>query len=214
MPSTRNFFARKLFARLILVACIGSAVAACKQEGPANLSMQAPRGATVAFDSIDGLPRGQFDTLVNRLNDEAQSRQLAVTSRESPSVYRVKGYMTATVNRGETTIGWTWDVFDRTQNKVFQITGEEIAKERTKKPDEAWKLADEAMLRRIAQASMDKLGTFLTSPEVAPNLASATSPLIPALAFGDTSPEAAGIYRIQGANADPVQTAEASRPGA
>lgn len=212
-----GFLSRKAFARFVLVACIASGAAACQQQtGPGNLSIAQPRGASVAFESIDGLPRSQFDTLVNRLNDEAQSRQLAVASRETPSAFRVKGNITATVNRGETTIGWTWDVFDSTgQNRVFQIKGEEIAKERIKKADDAWKLADEAMLKRIAEASMAQLGTFLISPEAAPNLATASAPApLPTLAFGDTSPEAAGIYRIR-ADADPKPAETPSaKPGA
>ena len=71
-----------------------------------------PRGATVAFESIDGLPPGQFHELVQALNDEAQTRQLAVMSRESPSAYRVRGYLAAKVVKRETTISWVWDVFD------------------------------------------------------------------------------------------------------
>lgn len=207
--------AHKILARAVLLICIASGVAACKQDGPANMSMAQPRGASVAFDSIDGLPRPQFATLVEKLNDEAQSRRLAVMSREGTSAYRVKGYLTATVNRGETTVGWVWDVFDTTQNRVLQIKGEETAKLPLRNAEEAWKVADDAMLRRIAQASMDQLTSFLTSPEVSPNLAAANPQgLAPTLAFGDTSPEAAGIYRIHRANADPLPASADGRPGA
>ena len=54
------------------------------------LSPAQPRGATVAFDSLDGLPPGQFRKLVQNLNEEVQARRLAVISREQSSAYRVQ----------------------------------------------------------------------------------------------------------------------------
>ena len=125
-----------------------------------------PRGATVAFESIDGPPPGQFRKLVQALNNEAQTRRLAVMSRESPSAYRVRGYLAAKVAKRETTISWVWDVFDRDDHRALRIAGEETAKGRHR---DAWSAADDAMLRRIAGSSMDQLAAFLTSPEVAPS---------------------------------------------
>src|SRR3569623_3297113 len=98
----------RLIVRAVLIGGIASGVAGCKQDGPANLAAQQPRGATVAFDVIAGLPQTQFQKLVERLNDEAQSRRLAVVSREGASAYRVSDALTATVDRGQTTIAWTW----------------------------------------------------------------------------------------------------------
>ena len=188
-------------ARFVLIGCLASGVAACKQDMPSHVALQQPRGATVAFDTIDGPPRSQFQTLVQKLNDEAQSRRLAVVSREGTSAYRVRGALTATVKQGQTTIAWNWDVFDGAQQRVLQIKGEEAATQPTRNVEEAWKAADDAMLRRIAQASMDQLSAFLTSPEVAPN-APATG--AQAMFLDSTSPEAAGIFRIYRANADPL----------
>jgi hypothetical protein len=68
------------------------ALAGCNPDGRA-LSPAQPRGATVAFDSLDGLPPGQFQKLVQNLNEEAQVRRLAVISREQSSAYRVRGYL-------------------------------------------------------------------------------------------------------------------------
>ena len=102
--------------------------AACNpQDSPGALAGQ-PRGASVAFESIDGPPPGQFRQLVQNLNDEAQARQLAVMSRDSPSAYRVRGYLAAKVMKRETTISWVWDVFDDDEHRALRITGEEIAK--------------------------------------------------------------------------------------
>jgi len=93
-----------------------------------------PRGATVAFESIDGPPPGQFHELVQALNTEAQTRRLAVLSRESPSAYRVRGYLSAKVVKRETTISWVWDVFDGDDRRALRIAGEETAKNRPATP--------------------------------------------------------------------------------
>jgi hypothetical protein len=148
----------------LAVAC-AMALAACNPEDRPGASASQPRGATVAFESIDGPPPGQFHELVQALNNEAQTRRLAVISRESPSAYRVRGYLAAKVTKRETTISWVWDVFDRDDRRALRITGEEIAKGRQR---DAWSAADDEMLARIARSSMDQLAAFLTSPEVAP----------------------------------------------
>lgn len=203
------------FLRLVLVVGCAIALAGCTHDGRPSVAAMQPRGATVAFESIDGLPPGQFRTLVQNLNDEAQSRRLAVISREdTSSAYRVRGYLAANVVKGRTTISWVWDVFDRDQRRALRIDGEETAKATAKGPHrDGWSVADDAMLRRIARTSMDQLAVFLTSPEVAPN--TAASPIETAYAgLGDSSPEAAGIFRIFRAKADPMPTETAEAPAA
>jgi hypothetical protein len=184
---------------------IALALAACNPDSQ-GVSAQQPRGATVAFESLDGLPPAQFQRLVRNLNDEAQSRRLAVISREQPSAYRVRGYLAATVTKRQTTISWVWDVFDQDEHRTLRISGEETAKVRHK---DAWAAADDAMLHRIAQSSMEQLAAFLTSPEVAPGTAPATEPQIALADPSESSPEAAGIFRIFRPQADPISTASA-----
>jgi hypothetical protein len=196
---------------LLAAACV--ALAGCTPDGQPSLNAAQPRGATVAFESIDGPPPAQFSKLVADLNAEAQSRQLAVISRENPSAYRVRGYLAAEVVKHRTTISWVWDVFDRDQNRALRISGEETAKGRHR---DAWALADDAMLRRIAHSSMDKLAAFLTSPEVAPGAPApaAAPPQVALLGQHDTSPEAAGIFRLFKPQADPLPDSEAAAPPA
>jgi hypothetical protein len=197
----------------LVAAVCAMALGACNLEGrPTGLAGQ-PRGATVAFESIDGPPPGQFQQLVRDLNNEAQTRRLAVISRESPSAFRVRGYLAAKVVQKQTTISWVWDVFDQNDRRALRITGEETAKGRHR---DAWSAADDEMLRRIASSSMDQLAAFLTSPEVAPGTPEASSEL-PILLVGlpDFTPEAAGIFRIFRPNADPApsETATSSAAG-
>src|SRR5664279_2286672 len=170
----------------LLAAICAMALAACTQDGQPGMAGQ-PRGATVAFESIDGPPPGQFRELVQALNNEAQTRRLAVISRESPSTYRVRGYLAAKVTKRETTISWVWDVFDRDDRRALRITGEEIAKGRQR---DAWSAADDEMLARIARSSMNQLAAFLTSPEVAPGTPD-SEPRMVAAGTHVSSPEAA-----------------------
>jgi len=187
------------------------ALAACNLEDRPTASVGQPRGATVAFESIDGPPPGQFHQLVQDLNNEAQTRRLAVISRESPSAYRVRGYLAAKVVQKQTTISWVWDVFDQDDRRALRITGEETAKGRH---HDAWSAADDEMLQRIASSSMDQLAGFLTSPEVAPSTPDVASvPQLVLVGLHDFTPEAAGIFRIFQPNADPAPS-ETGEPSA
>jgi hypothetical protein len=183
-------------SRWLLAAAGALALAACTTDAETTAMNLAPRGASVAFDSIDGPPQDQFYKLVQDLNDEAQARRLAVMSREHTATYRVRGYLAAETEKGKTSITWVWDVFDADGNRALRISGAEPA---AGKHRDAWAAADDAVLHRIAGASMNQLATFLTSPDVAP--AEAPSTLA---SLGLSSPEAAGIFRIFHAEADPV----------
>jgi hypothetical protein len=190
------------------VGCLGSlltvlcalALGGCNPDNQ-GLSAVQPRGATVAFDSLDGLPPGQFQKLVGDLNEEAQSRRLAVISREQPSAYRVRGYLAVKVTKRQTTVAWVWDVFDQSEQRVLRISGEETAKIRSR---DAWAAADDAMLRRIASTSVEQLAAFLTAPEVAPGTApSIAEPHVAMATPAESSPEAAGIFRVS--RPDPIR---------
>ncbi len=183
----------------LLVAACALALCGCNPDNQAVSAAQ-PRGATIAFDSLDGLPPGQFQKLVQDLDNEAQARHLAVISREQPSAFRVRGYLAVKVSKRQTTITWVWDVFDQDENRAIRISGEETAKVRHR---DAWAAADDAMLRQIARASMDQLAAFLTSPQVAPGgVPPATEPQVAMVHPADSPPEAAGIFRR--ASADPI----------
>jgi hypothetical protein len=184
----------------LVVAVCALALAGCNTDGQPTASVAMPRGATVAFDSIDGPPAAVFHKLVEDLNDEAQTRRMAVVSRESPSVYRVRGYLSAHVLQDRTAIAWVWDVYDQEQHRALRISGVERAdgKHRT------WAAADDAMLRNIARTSMDQLAAFLNEPENAP-AATPQEPAITLASFSnETTPESAGIFRISQVQADPV----------
>jgi hypothetical protein len=184
-----------LWRQFWLTAAAALLLAGCQtvQQGPVAAAQ--PRGPTVAFDSIDGLPPYQFHTVVEELNREAQTLRLPIQSRLQPSAYRVKGYFAASVERGRTTVSWVWDVFDRDQRRALRISGSAPASGRD------WNAADAGLLQKVAQSSMAELAGFLNSSANAPDVPA--PPAGPALALTDTgSPEASGIFRV--AHTDPV----------
>ena len=153
----------RLALRGIAAALLGLYAAGCTQSSNAALTTSGASGPTIAFDSIDGPPVGVFNRLVDNLSAEAQGRQLAIASREGAASYRVRGYLAAQVIRGRTHISWVWDVYDDDKLRTLRLTGEEAAGRGGADP---WSVADEAMLRRIARASMERLAAFVANPAI------------------------------------------------
>ena len=161
---------------------LGALSAGCTTtaETTGSTTAASPRGATVAFESLDGLPTYQFQKLVQLLQQEAETRQLAVVSRAVPSQYRIRGYATALVQKKRTTIAWVWDVYDSAQQRSLRISGEEQATN----PRRGWAAADDQTMQRIARDGMAQLASFLTSPP---------EPQPPAVTPAEPAPAVAGI---------------------
>ena len=147
-----------------IAALMSACLVGCMSSGPAPGPVAAGNVPTIAFDSIDGPPPGVFQRLVNNLSSEADARQIAVVSREAGSDYRVRGYLAAQIVRGRTHIAWVWDVYDGARTRTLRIAGEEAAGRPGTDP---WAMADEAMLRKIARVSMDRLGALVATPNPA-----------------------------------------------
>jgi hypothetical protein len=164
-----------------------------------------------------------FRKLVASLNDEATARQVAVVPRQAAATYRVRGYVTALVDRDKTSFAWVWDVYDTDKRRALRITGEEPAAARRGKDAQgrdvqtrdtqardAWTAADERVLRDISRAGMERIATFLNASGEPP--AVAPGPLLPVLVGNrDDSPEAAGIFRAP-AGSEPPTTAREPDP--
>lgn len=156
---------------------------ACNIDRAASIAASAA-GPTIAFESIDGPPPAVFNRLVDSMSAEAAARRVAVVSRQNQASYRVRGYLAAHVERERVHIGWVWDVYDSERRRTLRISGEETGT--TRRPADAWAAADEQMLRRIAQSSMDRLTAFLASPN-APAVET-PEPQPPAIALGSETP--------------------------
>jgi hypothetical protein len=205
---------------MLAVAALAASVAGCvslpSSNGRISLASAASPGSTVAFESIDGPPPELFRKLVADLNAEAGARKIAVVSRDSAATYRVRGYVSALVERDKTTFAWVWDVYDTDKRRALRISGEEAAA--TGKRRDAWAAADEQVLRRMARSGMDQMSSFLNSSEPAP--ATVPEPNLIALVSGrDDTPEGAGIVRLPSNQGQPMDapvdaTVPAQRPKA
>jgi|KBSMisStaDraftv2_1062788.scaffolds.fasta_scaffold118166_2 hypothetical protein len=204
---------------LLAVAALAGSVAGCSSlpsDGRASLASGASSGSTLAFESIDGPPPEVFRKLVANLNDEAGARQIAVVSRSGSATYRVRGYVSAQVERDKTTFAWVWDVYDTDKRRTLRIAGEEPAVVSGRRRD-AWAAADEQVLRRMARDGMERIAGFLNASEPAPT--AQPEPSFVTLVSGrDDSPEGAGIFRVFSSPdqpaADPTapQTTETPKP--
>ena len=151
----------------------GALASGCTTDGTtSNVSLATNMvvGPTIAFDSIAGPPPGVFNRLVDDLSNEAQSRSLAIASREGAASYRVRGYVAAQVIRGRTHVSWVWDVYDGGKQRALRITGEEAGGRAGGDP---WSVADDPMVRKIARSSMDQIAVFLNNPGSVPDAATA-----------------------------------------
>jgi hypothetical protein len=212
----------RLACSIAVAVVLGLAVSACTTDGQPPVAAATPRGPTVAFESIDGPPESVFQKLVQDLSDEADLRQLAVVSRQTPAQYRIRGYVAAQTQSNRSTIAWTLDVYDSQRQRALRITGEEPASASGRG---TWAVADDQVLRRIAYNSMDRLVAFLaspasaaspTGPDSAPEASPDMSPAGSRRAFttastaDDFAPESAGIFRTP--RIPPPDAAPASGP--
>ena len=193
---------------LVVAGLLGLCVSGCTTapQGPTPVAMT--RGPTVAFESIDGPPESIFRKLVQDLNDEATTRQVAVVSSDAPAQYRVRGYVAALVEkRRRTVIAWVWDVYDAEQRRAIRLTGEEPAGASGRG---TWAAADDALLRRIAKSGIERLAAFLATPPAQP-------PAIPeergpaVAAADDVTPDSDKVLRILAAAT--VARADETAPG-
>ena len=158
----------RTFAGMTAAIALGAVTAGCSTTVPvttgsvASANSVAPRGATIAFESIDGMPQYQFQSLVRSLEQEAETRQLAFVSRAGAAQYRVRGYASAQVhNKRSTTIVWVWDVYDSSQERTLRLTGEQPGT----KGRRGWAAADDQVIRSIAKDGVTQLAGFLTGPQ-------------------------------------------------
>src|SRR5947209_6742447 len=158
---------RRMFgvAAVIALACVASGCSTGGQNMAVFAQQTSGGGATLAFESIDGPPPAVFDRLVNALNTEAQGKPVLIVQRDGSAAYHVRTYLSAQVRRGRSVIAWAFDVYDRDQQRALRLTGEEAA---GKAGRDAWSAADDQLLRRIAQAGLGGMASYLGAGDSQP----------------------------------------------
>jgi hypothetical protein len=156
-------------AVIIALGCAASGCSTGGQNMAAFAQQTSGSGATLAFESIDGPPPAVFDRLVTALNSEAQGKPVLIVQRDGSAAYHVRTYLSAQVRRGRSVIAWAFDVYDRDHQRALRLTGEEPAE---KTGRDAWSAADDQVLRRIAQAGLSGMASYLGAGEPAPQLPS------------------------------------------
>ena len=183
-------------AALLVVSC---ALGGCAGGGAASGSFAmaagpSSGGPTVAFESIDGPPPQVFDRMVGVLDSESKLRNLSIVSREGGASYRVRSYLSAQVVRGKTVIAWVWDVYDSNQQRALRLSGEEPA---GKAGRDAWAMADDLLLRKIAQAGLSGLSNMINgTPDAAPTPAPTPGRRGPAVASVEHTTPAEGAFGV------------------
>ena len=182
---------RAAMAAVLLAIACGLGGCASGGAGSGSFAM-AGAGSTVAFESIDGPPPQVFDRMVNVLDSESKLRNLSIVSREGSATYRVRSYLSAQIARGRTTIAWVWDVYDRDQQRVLRLSGDEPASRAGRDP---WTAADDLVLRKIAQAGLSGLSGLVngTVPDAPPPV---PAPGGPAVASAEQPSPARGAFNV------------------
>jgi hypothetical protein len=186
---------RAAVAAVLLAMASGVGGCAGGGAGIGAFAMAGGGAPTVAFESIDGPPPQVFDRMVSVLDSESKLRSLQFVSREGAASYRVRSYLAAQVNRGRTTIAWVWDVYDRDQQRALRLSGEEPAGRAGRDP---WAMADDLLLRRIAQAGLSGLSGMIneTAPADTPQPVPAPGQRGPAVASAEAPSPAMGEIRV------------------
>lgn len=153
-------------ARAPLLLVLLSLTAACTTNGPGPVATTTSFGPTVAFESVDGPPPQVFDRLVRALETKSSARSFTIVSREAQPSYRVRGYLSAQVRRGKTTIAWVWDVYGRDQERAVRLSGEEPG---GKGGRDAWAMADDQLMRKIAMAGLNGLNSVISGAASSPD---------------------------------------------
>ncbi|MES2751775.1 MAG: hypothetical protein V4661_10430 [Pseudomonadota bacterium] len=182
-------------ARAPLLLALLSLTAGCTTSGSGPVATTSSFGPTVAFESVDGPPPQVFERLVRALETESASRSFTIVSREVTASYRIRSYLSAQVRRGKTTIAWVWDVYDRDQQRALRLSGEEPG---GKGGRDAWAIADDQVMRRIAQAGLSGVSNLISGAGPAQDTPAPETPRTgPAIAQIDPNrPESGSVQTI------------------
>jgi hypothetical protein len=134
-------------AAIIVTAALG----ACQSTFSGS-----PEGIPVALESIDGAPTPIRTALMDELTNAASDRKVELVGASAEARYRVRGYLSASTEDGQTKVAYVWDVFDSQNRRAKRLEGSSPV------PAASISTLDKAALATLAQASMDEIAGFLS----------------------------------------------------
>jgi hypothetical protein len=140
-----------LVRRLAAIGLV-TALGACQNSFSAS-----PEGIPVALESIDGAPAPIRTALADELATAATNRKVDLVGASAEARYRVRGYLSTSMEDGETKVAYVWDVFDSQKRRARRLEGSSPA------PASSMSNLDKAALAKLAQASMDEIAEFLSA---------------------------------------------------
>jgi hypothetical protein len=140
----------KRTGRLVALA-VTAALGAC--QGSLSGS---PEGIPVALESIDGAPAPIRTALADELATAASDRKVELVGASGEARYRVRGYLSASTEDGQTRVAYVWDVFDSQKRRAKRLEGSSPV------PAASMSALDKNALAALAQASMDEIAGFLS----------------------------------------------------
>jgi hypothetical protein len=166
-----------LAAAAALGGCVDTAVeigagrqsATAQRQRPAPRPGVSPRGASVAFASLEGAPEEALARFKPIFARTAESRDIAL-SEEAGAAYRLRGYLTAYPGPdGIARIAYVFDVFDHGGHRAQRLTDETPVKGSGDPSSlDPWASLSETELGRLAAQGADDLAAFLSyTPEAA-----------------------------------------------
>jgi hypothetical protein len=156
-----------LAAAAALGGCVDTAVElgagrqgpSAQRQRPAPRPGVSPRGASVAFASLEGAPEETLARFKPIFARTAESRDIAL-SDEAEAAYKLRAYLTAYPGpEGTARIAYVLDVFDHGGHRVQRLTDETPVRASA---DPFASLSD-AELARLAAQGADDLAAFLSN---------------------------------------------------
>ncbi len=197
--------ARARHARVAVLGALGVGLCGCMDDS-ATLSAAAPttttrvaarpgvspRGAPVAFVSLQGAPDGVVTRLSLATLSAATKRDIATTDAPS-AAYLARGYLTSWPTDEGTTFAVVWDIYDKGRHRAQRLDDQIVVRGQATDP---WSLADERVLASLAASSADDLAATLSNTPEA--LAAAGGGAVVAMdpsPADNAAPVAANSYR-------------------
>lgn len=146
---------------------------------PPTAQLQGPRVRQVVLPPILGATDAAAKDLVRQLNAEALKQNIALmVDPNAQGEYTLRGYVVASKDKkGVAKVTYTWDLSDRTGQRVNRITGEETGTPVKGKNADVWTAVPPEAFARIAEKTIAQIAAGgATTPQVAAAPATAPTP--------------------------------------